>query len=107
MRSKPWNWTEEQLDILRKNKGHKTNLQLARMIGCTKWQVIGAMKKYGIKRTKSEVYALWDKWEKIHRRLLEKQAKNPKRNYKFDEKIYDDEDSTLDLDDFFRKLHGD
>ena len=71
MRSKPWKWTEEQLNILRKYKGHKINLELARMIGCTKYQVIHAMKKHGIKRTRSEVYALRDKWEKIYCRSFQ------------------------------------
>jgi hypothetical protein len=64
MRSKPWKWTEKELDILRKNKGHKTNHQLADMIGCTKDQVIYAMNKHEIKRTKPEIDYLWEKCEK-------------------------------------------
>ena len=48
-------WTDEELNILRKNKGDKTNLELARMIGCSKSQVIYRMKKHKITRKRRDL----------------------------------------------------
>jgi hypothetical protein len=66
-------WTEEELEIIRKNKGKMGNPQLAKLIGCKDHQVIYAMRKYNIKRTKKEVDAIWEEAERIHRYY------NPKR----------------------------
>ena len=97
-------WTEEELDILRKNKGEKTNLQLARMVGCSKEQVMYVMKKHRIKRTEAEIDALWEKWEPIHRKLISGTFNKPKHSGRAGRDKYGDKDPSVDFDDLFRQL---
>ena len=100
-------WTEEELDILRKNKGDKTNLQLARMVDCSKEQVMYAMKKHRIRRTKAEINALFEKWSPILRKLLYEPFNKPKHSGRVEGNKCDGKDSTAEPDDLFRQLYED
>jgi hypothetical protein len=59
--SKRMEWTEEQLNHLRVWKSTFTNLEISRKIGCTKNQVIYALRKHKIKRTKCEIKKIFDR----------------------------------------------
>jgi hypothetical protein len=73
------NWTERELEILKNEIRRKTNLELARIIGCSKCQVMYAMKTHNIKRTRQEITALWDKWAPVHAKFLSESNNKSKR----------------------------
>lgn len=99
-------WTDDEIKLLKKMKSTKTNLELSRLFGCSKHQIVSSMKKYKIRRTKQEIDALWEKWAPIHQKLLfdPKYRKKRKRDEECDQ--HDDEGLEITIDELWRKLNG-
>ena len=100
-------WTDNEIESLRKMKSEKTNLELSRLFGCSKHQIVYAMKVHRIRRTKVEINALWEKWEPIHRKLLNGSFNKQKHSARSVGNKCEDKDSSVELDDLFRQLYED